>query len=57
VTILVAVFLFPLGLLALLDEDRERITIGLDEDENGTHLLASGIGPLPVRGGFAELED
>jgi hypothetical protein len=56
-TILVAVFLFPVGLFALLYKDRERITIDLDEDEHGTHLVASGVAPLPVRRAFAELED
>jgi Domain of unknown function (DUF1707) len=56
-TILVAVFLFPFGLFALLYKDRERITIDLDEDEYGTHLVASGVAPLPVRRAFAELED
>jgi hypothetical protein len=56
-TILVAVFLFPFGLFALLYKDHERITIDLDEDESGTHLVASGIAPLPVRRAFAELED
>jgi hypothetical protein len=56
-TILVAVFLFPFGLFALLYKDHERITIDLDEDETGTHLVASGIAPLPVRRAFAELED
>ena len=50
-------FLFPFGLLALLYKDRERITIDLDEDEHGTHLVASGVAPLPVRRAFAELED
>jgi hypothetical protein len=56
-TILVAIFLFPFGLFALLYKDRERITIDLDEDENGTTLVANGIAPLPVRRAFAELED
>lgn len=56
-TILVAIFLFPFGLLALLYKDRERITVDLDEDEHGTHLVATGIAPLPVRRAFAELED
>jgi hypothetical protein len=56
-TILVAVFLFPFGLLALLYKDREWITVDLDEDEHGTHLVASGVAPLPVRRAFAELED
>jgi hypothetical protein len=56
-TILVAIFLFPFGLLALLYKDRERVTIDLDEDESGTNLVASGVAPLPVRRAFAELED
>jgi hypothetical protein len=56
-TILVAIFLFPFGLFALLYKDRERITIDLDEDESGTQLVATGIAPLPVRRAFAELED
>jgi hypothetical protein len=56
-TVLVAVFMFPIGLVALVYKDRERITIDLDEDEHGTHLVASGIAPLPVRRAFAELED
>jgi hypothetical protein len=56
-TILVAIFLFPFGLLALLYKDRERVTIDLDEDEHGTQLVATGVAPLPVRRAFAELED
>ena len=57
-TILVAIFLFPFGLLALLYKDRERVTIDLDEDdEHGTQIVASGVAPLPVRRAFAELED
>jgi Domain of unknown function (DUF1707) len=56
-TILVAIFAFPFGLFALLYKDRERVTIDLDEDEHGTHVVASGIAPLQVRRAFAELED
>jgi hypothetical protein len=56
-TILVAIFLFPIGLFALLYKDRERITIDLDEAEHGTQLVATGVAPLPVRRAFAELED
>ena len=57
-TFLLAVFLFPFGLLALLYKDRERVTIDLDEDdEHGTQIVASGVAPLPVRRAFAELED
>jgi uncharacterized protein DUF1707 len=56
-TIPIAIFLFPFGLLALLHRNRDRITIDLAEDERGTHLVATGIAPLPVRRAFAELED
>jgi len=56
-TILVAIFLFPFGLPALLYKDRERITIDLDEDDDGTQLVASGVAPLPVRRAFAGRED
>ena len=56
-TILVAIFAFPLGLLALMHTDRERTTIDLAETDRGTTLVASGVAPLPVRRAFAELED
>jgi hypothetical protein len=54
---MVAILAFPFGLLALLKKDHDRITIDLDEDEQGTQIVASGIGPLAVRRAFAELED
>ena len=57
-TFVVAVLLFPFGLLALLHKDRERVTIDLDEFDDGTtQLVASGIAPLPVRRAFADLQD
>ena len=56
-TFVLAVCLFPFGLLALLHKDRDRITIDLAGDERGTHLVATGVAPLPVRRAFAELED
>jgi hypothetical protein len=56
-TFLVAIVLFPLGLLALLHKDRERITIDVAEDDRGTHLVATGMAPLRVRRAFAKLED
>ena len=57
-TYLVAVFVFPVGLLALLYKDRERITIDLDEFDDGTtQLVVIGTAPLPVRRAFADLED
>jgi hypothetical protein len=57
-TFLVAVFMFPIGLFALLYKDRERVTIDLDEFDDGTtQLVASGSAPLPIRRAFAELQD
>ena len=57
-TIAVAIFLFPIGLLALLHKDRERVTIDLDEFDDGTtQLVASGVAPLPIRRAFADLQD
>jgi Domain of unknown function (DUF1707) len=56
-TFVVAVMVFPFGLLALLHKERDRITIDLAEDEHGTHLVATGVAPLPVRRAFAGLED
>ncbi len=57
-TYLVAVFLFPFGLLALLYKDQERITIDLDEFDDGTtQLVVIGTAPLAVRRAFADLED
>jgi hypothetical protein len=56
-TFLLAVMLFPFGLLALMHKDRERITIDLSETDRGTALVASGVAPLRVRRAFAELED
>jgi hypothetical protein len=56
-TFAVAILLFPFGLLALLHKDRDRITIDLDDDEHGTHLVAIGVAPLRVRRAFMELED
>jgi hypothetical protein len=56
-TYVVAVALFPFGLIALLHKDRERITIDLADDERGTHLVAGGVAPLRIRRAFAELED
>jgi hypothetical protein len=56
-TFLVAVLVFPFGLLALLHTDRELITIDIAETDRGTTLVANGVAPLPVRRAFAELED
>jgi hypothetical protein len=57
-TILLAIFLFPVGLIALLYKDHERVTIDLDEFDDGTtQLVASGVAPLPIRRAFADLQD
>ena len=57
-TFVVAVLLFPVGLLALLHKARERVTIDLDEFDDGTtQLVANGIAPLPIRRAFADLQD
>ena len=55
-TILVAVFLFPFGLLALLYKDSEQITIDLHPEGRSTLVSAAGIAPLDVRRAFATLE-
>jgi hypothetical protein len=55
-TILLAIFLFPIGLLALLYKEHERLTIDLIEDERGTLVSARGVASLPVRRAFATLE-
>ena len=58
-TYVVAVVLLPLGgPLALLYKDEERVTIDLDElDDGTTKLVAGGVAPLAIRRAFAELED
>ena len=55
-TILVAIFLFPFGLFALLYQDREQIAIDLVPEGRSTLVSATGIAPLDVRRAFAMLE-
>ena len=55
-TILIAIFLFPLGLLALLYQESEQITIDLHPQGSSTLVSASGVAPLEVRRAFAVLE-
>ena len=55
-TILVAVFLFPVGLLALIYKDRERIAIDLHPEGRSTLVSVTGVAPLDVRRAFATLE-
>jgi hypothetical protein len=57
-TIAVAILLLPLGgPLALLYKEHETVTIDLDESDDGTQLVATGIAPRPVRRAFLELEE
>jgi len=55
-TIVVAIVLFPFGLVALLYQDREQISIDLRPHGSSTLVSASGVGPLDVRRAFARLE-
>ena len=55
-TILLAIFLFPLGLLALLYKEHENLTIDLIEDGGETIVSAQGVAPLPIRKAFATLQ-
>jgi hypothetical protein len=50
------VFLFPIGLLALLARHEERIAIDLVERGGETVMVTQGVAPLAVRKAFAELE-
>ena len=56
-TILVAIFLFPIGLLALLARDSETITIDLAARDGYTFTMVQGVAPLKIRRALAELED
>jgi hypothetical protein len=55
-TIVVAILLFPFGLLALLYQEREQISIDLRPQGSSTLVSASGVAPLDVRRAFAALE-
>jgi len=55
-TILLAILLFPFGLLALLYKEREQISIDLHPQGSSTLVSASGVAPLDVRRAFAALE-
>jgi hypothetical protein len=48
-TIALAVFAFPIGLLALAYEDRCQVAISLDEGEAETVVTVSGTAPLGIR--------
>ena len=56
-TILVAIFVFPIGLIALTIRRNERIVISLAErSEGGTGMTVSGNAPRRVRKAFLELK-
>jgi hypothetical protein len=57
-TILVAVFMFPIGLVALIHQHEDEIIVELDEGlRGGTAVLAHGVGPRNVRRAFVNLHD
>lgn len=55
-TIVLAIVLFPIGLLALIYQEREQISIDLRPQGPSTLVSASGVAPLDVRRAFARLE-
>jgi hypothetical protein len=57
-TMLVAVFAFPVGLLALTHQHTDEVIVELHDGPHGaTELIAHGVGPLAVRRAFASLRD
>ena len=56
-TILVAVVVFPFGLVALTHKRRTRIVVAFTDEAGGTEIAAYGWAPLGVRRGLAELGD
>lgn len=57
-TILLAVFTFPIGLLALMHQEEDEVIVEFEEAlGGGTALLAHGVGPRNVRRAFATLRD
>jgi len=57
-TILVAIFAFPVGLLALTHRIEEEVAIDFEaRPGGGTVLTARGVAPLAVRRAFASLRD
>ena len=55
-TFVVAVLVFPIGLIALLHKDREEIVFELHERGDETLITASGSAPLAIRRALSELE-
>jgi hypothetical protein len=57
-TILLAVFTFPVGLLALAHQCEDELVVEIEEGPHGgTELVAHGVGPLNVRRAFATLRE
>jgi Domain of unknown function (DUF1707) len=57
-TILLAIFTFPIGLLALTYQHEDEVIVEIDDGRRGgTAVLAHGVGPLNVRRAFANLGD
>ena len=57
-TILVAIFTFPFGLVALTHRHTDEVIVEIAAGPHGaTELIAHGVGPLAVRRAFALLRD
>jgi len=57
-TVLVAIFTFPIGLLALMHRNTDEVIVEIQAGPHGgTELIAHGVGPLAVRRAFATLRD
>lgn len=55
-TILLAVFTFPIGLLALTHQNTDEVIVDIGPGpRGGTELIAHGVGPLAVRRAFSTL--
>jgi hypothetical protein len=55
-TYFVVVLAFPLGLLALLYKEHDRVTIELTDTGDSTAITASGVAPLAVRRAMGAME-
>ena len=57
-TVLVAIFTFPIGLLALTYRNTDEVIVEIRAGpRGGTELIAHGVGPLAVRRAIATLRD
>lgn len=57
-TVFVAIFTFPIGLLALTHRHTDEVVVEIQASPHGgTELVAHGVGPLAVRRAFAALRD